>query len=170
MICQRACSSYCSRSTSSHFPIRHAPNLCSLSFPSGTRQTCAAAAVDVPPTSDQLIISFGEVLIDFVPTVSGVSLAEAPAFKKAAGGAPANVAVGIARLGGKAAFVGKTGEDEFGRMLGELLKVGGFLAGCHAFENCFLHGLEWLLEEDPQCTSWRFNVCRRYIQRQQPVA
>jgi hypothetical protein len=94
---------------------------------SGIRQTCAAAAVDVPPTSDQLIISFGEVLIDFVPTVSGVSLAEAPAFKKAAGGAPANVAVGIARLGGKAAFVGKTGEDEFGRMLGELLKVGGFL-------------------------------------------
>jgi fructokinase len=81
--------------------------------------------VDVPPTSDQLIISFGEVLIDFVPTVSGVSLAEAPAFKKAAGGAPANVAVGIARLGGKAAFVGKTGEDEFGRMLGELLKENG---------------------------------------------
>ena len=46
-------------------------------------------------------------LIDFVPTVAGVSLAEAPAFKKAPGGAPANVAVGIARLGGNSAFVGK---------------------------------------------------------------
>ena len=80
-------------------------------------------AADVPQTSDSLIISFGEVLIDFVPTVNGVSLAEAPAFKKAAGGAPANVAVGIARLGGKAAFVGKTGEDEFGHMLADLLKV-----------------------------------------------
>lgn len=77
----------------------------------------------MPQASDSLIISFGEVLIDFVPTVSGVSLAEAPAFKKAAGGAPANVAVGIARLGGKAAFVGKTGEDEFGHMLADLLKV-----------------------------------------------
>lgn len=46
-------------------------------------------------------------LIDFVPTVSGLSLAESPAFKKAPGGAPANVAVGIARLGGSSAFIGK---------------------------------------------------------------
>ena len=54
-----------------------------------------------------LVIAFGELLIDFVPTVGGVSLAEAPAFKKAPGGAPANVAVGISRLGGSSAFVGK---------------------------------------------------------------
>ncbi|KAG5558479.1 hypothetical protein RHGRI_008424 [Rhododendron griersonianum] len=75
-------------------------------------------------------------LIDFVPTVSGVSLAEAPAFKKAPGGAPANVAVGIARLGGSSAFIGKVhdyliffiflellvGEDEFGYLLTDILK------------------------------------------------
>ncbi|XAR66189.1 Fructokinase [Bertholletia excelsa] len=61
-------------------------------------------------------------LIDFVPTVGGVSLAEAPAFKKAPGGAPANVAVGIARLGGSSAFIGKVGEDEFGYMLADILK------------------------------------------------
>ncbi|KAJ6677645.1 hypothetical protein OIU85_008241 [Salix viminalis] len=52
----------------------------------------------------KLIVSFGEMLIDFVPTVSGVSLAEAPGFLKAPGGAPANVAIAVARLGGKAAF------------------------------------------------------------------
>lgn len=46
-------------------------------------------------------------LIDFVPTTAGVSLADAEGFKKAAGGAPANVAVGISRLGGSAAFMGK---------------------------------------------------------------
>ncbi|KAL0913414.1 hypothetical protein M5K25_016875 [Dendrobium thyrsiflorum] len=69
------------------------------------------------------IICFGEMLIDFVPTVSGVSLAEAPAFKKAAGGAPANVAVGIARLGGSSAFIGKVGHDEFGHMLSNILKI-----------------------------------------------
>ena len=46
-------------------------------------------------------------LIDFVPTTNGLSLAEASAFKKAPGGAPANVAVGIARLGGSSAFIGK---------------------------------------------------------------
>lgn len=58
-------------------------------------------------SSNSDVVCFGEMLIDFVPTVSGLSLAEAPAFKKAPGGAPANVAVGIARLGGSSAFVGK---------------------------------------------------------------
>lgn len=53
------------------------------------------------------VLCFGEMLIDFVPTTSGLSLADAPAFKKAPGGAPANVAVGIARLGGSSAFIGK---------------------------------------------------------------
>ncbi|KAG4998293.1 hypothetical protein JHK84_029319 [Glycine max] len=66
-----------------------------------------------------LVVCFGEILIDFVPTVCGVSLAEAPAFKKAPGGAPANVAVGISRLGGSSAFVGA---DEFGYMLVDILK------------------------------------------------
>ncbi|KAH1152105.1 hypothetical protein AAZX31_16G177200 [Glycine max] len=69
-----------------------------------------------------LVVCFGEMLIDFVPTVGGVSLAEAPAFKKAPGGAPANVAVGISRLGGSSAFIGKVGADEFGYMLGNILK------------------------------------------------
>lgn len=55
----------------------------------------------------KLVVCFGEMLIDFVPTVTGVSLAEAPAFQKAPGGAPANVAVGISRLGGSSAFIGK---------------------------------------------------------------
>lgn len=68
------------------------------------------------------MVCFGELLIDFVPTISGVSLADAPAFKKAPGGAPANVAVGIARLGGSSAFIGKVGDDEFGYMLADILK------------------------------------------------
>lgn len=75
-----------------------------------------------PSEVSPLVVCFGELLIDFVPTVNGVSLAEAPAFKKAPGGAPANVAVGIARLGGSSAFMGKVGEDEFGHMLVDILK------------------------------------------------
>ncbi|KAG0573709.1 hypothetical protein KC19_VG202800 [Ceratodon purpureus] len=70
----------------------------------------------------ELVVCFGELLIDFVPTVGGLSLADAPAFKKAPGGAPANVACGIAKLGGNAAFVGKVGDDEFGYMLCDVLK------------------------------------------------
>jgi fructokinase len=76
----------------------------------------------LPATGEGLIVSFGEMLIDFVPTVSGVSLAEAPGFLKAPGGAPANVAIAVSRLGGKSAFVGKLGDDEFGHMLAGILK------------------------------------------------
>jgi fructokinase len=36
-------------------------------------------------------------------------------------GAPANVAIVISRLGGWVAFVGKLGDDEFGRMLAAIL-------------------------------------------------
>lgn len=63
------------------------------------------------------IVTFGELLVDFVPTVTGSSLSEALAFEKAAGGAPANVAVGVSKLGGRAAHIGKVGDDEFGRWL-----------------------------------------------------
>lgn len=85
-----------------------------------SRRICHITA-SVKSNSD-LVVCFGELLIDFVPTVGGLSLADAPAFKKAPGGAPANVACGIAKLGGNAAFVGKVGDDEFGYMLCDVLK------------------------------------------------
>ncbi|XP_072965305.1 fructokinase-2-like [Typha angustifolia] len=72
-----------------------------------------------------LVVSFGEMLIDFVPDVPGVSLAESVGFIKAPGGAPANVAVAISKLGGKAAFIGKFGDDEFGHMLVDILRQNG---------------------------------------------
>ncbi|PKU64284.1 probable fructokinase-6, chloroplastic [Dendrobium catenatum] len=81
-----------------------------------------SASNDLPIDNSSLVVCFGEMLIDFVPTTNGLSLSEAPAFKKAPGGAPANVAVGIARLGGQSAFIGKVGEDEFGYMLADILK------------------------------------------------
>lgn len=71
------------------------------------------------------VITFGELLIDFVPTVSNVSLIDAPAFKKAPGGAPANVAVGLARLGVSAGFMGKVGADAFGYFLTKVLSENG---------------------------------------------
>ncbi len=66
-------------------------------------------------------IALGELLIDFVPTVSGVTLIEAPAFKKAPGGAPANVAAGLAKLGVSSGFMGKVGDDAFGHFLAQTL-------------------------------------------------
>lgn len=67
------------------------------------------------------IVTLGELLIDFVPTTSNVSLIEAPAFKKAPGGAPANVAAGLAKLGVSCAFLGKVGDDPFGQFLKTIL-------------------------------------------------
>jgi fructokinase len=63
------------------------------------------------------ITCVGEVLVDFVSTTSGVSLSDAPAFAKKVGGAPANVAVALAKLGTRSGFVGKVGDDAFGRFL-----------------------------------------------------
>lgn len=80
------------------------------------------------------IVCFGDLLIDFVPTVSGTGLAHAPAFKKAPGGAAANVAVGAARLGCTAAFMGKVGSDPFGRYLAQVLEAEGVDVGPLRFD------------------------------------
>ncbi|XP_014490243.1 probable fructokinase-7 [Vigna radiata var. radiata] len=72
-----------------------------------------------------LIVCFGEMMMNLVPTVLPMSLAEAAAYKKFPSGATANVAVGISRLGVSAAFIGKVGNDEFGCLLSDILKQNG---------------------------------------------
>ena len=64
----------------------------------------------------------GELLIDFVSTTPDVTLAAAPGFVKAPGGAPANVAVGLAKLNVETGFIGKVGADAFGDFLRETLQ------------------------------------------------
>lgn len=71
------------------------------------------------------VVCLGEALIDFVADTSGVSLVDCPGFRKAAGGAPANVAVGLARLGVPARFLGKVGEDPFGHFLARTFSEAG---------------------------------------------
>jgi len=63
------------------------------------------------------VICLGELLIDFCAGEQDVSLAEAATFAKAPGGAPANVAVGVVRLGESAGFIGAIGNDPFGEFL-----------------------------------------------------
>lgn len=71
------------------------------------------------------VISLGEALIDFISLESGVSLEEAPGFEKCPGGAPANFAVASARLGIPTGFIGKVGDDAFGRFLAGTLEKNG---------------------------------------------
>jgi fructokinase len=71
------------------------------------------------------VLCFGDLLIDFVPTTSGLPLAEVETFRRAPGGAAANVAVGLAKLGKKSALMGKVGDDVFGHLLADTLRYEG---------------------------------------------
>ncbi|MBD1559022.1 aminoimidazole riboside kinase [Vibrio sp. S9_S30] len=56
----------------------------------------------------------GDAVVDLIPDTDSTYL-------KCPGGAPANVAVAIARLGGHSAFFGRVGDDPFGRFLKQTL-------------------------------------------------
>ncbi len=71
------------------------------------------------------VVCFGDLLMDFVPTESGLAFADLPTFKPVPGGAAANVAVGLAKLGKQSAFMGKVGDEPFGHILIETLKREG---------------------------------------------
>lgn len=60
------------------------------------------------------IILVGRVAIDFNPTDYNKPLSESRHFNKYLGGSPANIAVGMARLGSKVGFLGKVSDDQFG--------------------------------------------------------
>lgn len=71
------------------------------------------------------VYCIGELLIDFVAENQGRNLSEAREFTRKAGGAPANVACAIAKLGGHSAFIGCVGEDPFGTFLQHTLESQG---------------------------------------------
>jgi len=68
------------------------------------------------------VFCIGELLIDFVAEKQGNDLSKAEVFTKKAGGAPANVACAIAKLGGLGKFIGCVGEDQFGSFLLNVLE------------------------------------------------
>jgi fructokinase len=68
------------------------------------------------------VVSIGELLIDLVPLPASDGSMQ---FVAKPGGAPGNVAVGVARLGGRAAMLTKVGEEAFGRMLVDTLRQNG---------------------------------------------
>jgi fructokinase len=81
-------------------------------------------------------VTMGELLVDFISTQRGKAIWLAPvvggrggaaaveadpSFIPSAGGAPANVAAGLSRLGKDVGFIGKVGDDPFGRGLADTL-------------------------------------------------
>ena len=61
------------------------------------------------------VVAIGESLIDFTP--NGTNELGMQLFARNPGGAPANVLAMNAKLGGKTAFIGKVGNDDFGAFL-----------------------------------------------------
>ena len=95
------------------------------------------------------VACFGDLLIDFVPSVSGLALADVPSFVKAPGGAAANVAVGLARLGVSSSFIGKVGDAPFGHFLADTLRSEGVGVEALRFEPRARTGLAFVsLRED----------------------
>ena len=74
------------------------------------------------------IVCFGEALIDFLAQ-PGIAPDAPRAFVQYAGGAPANVAVAVARLGAPSSFVGMIGRDMFGDFLVDSLHHAGVDTG-----------------------------------------
>ena len=70
--------------------------------------------VNFPEGKDFDIIPLGRVAIDFNPTDMNRPLDQSSNFNKYVGGSPANIAVGMARLGKKVGFIGKVSDDQFG--------------------------------------------------------
>lgn len=67
------------------------------------------------------VLTIGETVVDFISTEPAEGLREANTFRRYLGGSPANIAVNVAKLGGQAAVISKTGIGAFGQFLkGEL--------------------------------------------------
>lgn len=88
------------------------------------------------------VLCLGEALIDFIPLDS-----ENLTYQKAPGGAPANVSVGISKLGGSAAFLGKVGNDVLGHFLRETLTDYGVDTRPMIFEDKARTGLTFVTLE-----------------------
>jgi fructokinase len=71
------------------------------------------------------VVVFGEALVDFYPETPGRALREVERFVRSVGGAPANLSVGLARLGTKVKMLTKLGDDEFGYFLHDALRAEG---------------------------------------------
>lgn len=71
------------------------------------------------------LVAIGETIVDFISTEPVEGLREATTFQRHLGGSPANIAVNISKLGGKAAVISKTGIGAFGQFLKAELRYHG---------------------------------------------
>ena len=102
------------------------------------------------------IVTLGELILDMFASEAGKDFNSVSAFLPVAGGAPANVAVAAAKLGAKAAFIGKVGEDAFGRRLEGVLKGYGVDTRAMRFDRHHRTTLNFMTIPDPNRTEMLF--------------
>jgi fructokinase len=73
--------------------------------------------------ADSIVICLGEVLVDRIADQVTTTIAGVQSWTDYAGGAPANVACALSRLGTRASFVGAVGDDDRGQALIALLRA-----------------------------------------------
>lgn len=71
------------------------------------------------------VIPLGRIAIDFNPLDMNCTLDKSKNFNKYLGGSPANIAVGLARLGKKVGFIAKVSDDQFGDFVIDYFKKEG---------------------------------------------
>jgi fructokinase len=89
-----------------------------------TTPTTTTTTTTATATRDVDVLCLGEALVDLLPERRG-PLDACGRFEPCPGGAPANVATGLARLGLRVAFRGVVGDDPFGRLLARRLGAEG---------------------------------------------
>jgi fructokinase len=102
------------------------------------------------------VVTLGELILDMFASETGKDFQSVSAFLPVAGGAPANVAVAVSKLGAKAAFIGKVGEDAFGRRLESVLKGYGVETRGMRFDRAHRTTLNFMTIPDPNRTEMLF--------------
>lgn len=101
----------------------------------------------------------GRITIDFNPVDYYKTLAESTTFKKYLGGSPANIAVGLARLGKKCGFFARVSDDRFGDYVTDYFKNEGIdtsrIRRCEHGEKIGLTFTEILSEQESSILMYR---------------
>jgi len=108
------------------------------------------------------LILVGRVAVDFNPVDYYKPLSQSTTFKKYLGGSPANIAVGMARLGKKIGFLGKVSNDQLGEFVTNFFEKEGIdishISKCTNGEKIGLTFTEILSETESSILMYRDGI------------
>ncbi len=108
------------------------------------------------------MIPLGRVAVDFNPVDYFKPLSESTTFKKYLGGSPANIAVGLARLGKKVGFIARVSDDQLGDFVTDFFKKEGIdvshITRCTNGEKLGLTFTEILSETESSILMYRDRI------------